>query len=78
MRIWFLMSVFSPNPYYKPESLRQMNGTDQSVYDYVMEHEESEEFYKHLLRLIEPILPGYQKEGKSLFEHRHWMYWWST
>jgi len=56
---------FLPNPYYKPE-LRQLNGLDQSVYDYVMEHEESEEFYKHLLGLIEPILPGYQKEGKSI------------
>ncbi|MHC5879259.1 RapZ C-terminal domain-containing protein, partial [Streptococcus pyogenes] len=33
---------------------------------YVMEHEESEAFYSHLLSLIEPILPGYQKEGKSL------------
>ena len=56
---------FLPNPYYKPE-LRQLNGLDQSVYDYVMEHEESEEFCKHLLGLIEPILPGYQKEGKSI------------
>jgi UPF0042 nucleotide-binding protein len=56
---------FLPNPYYKPE-LRQLTGLDQSVYDYVMEHEESEEFYKHLLGLIEPILPGYQKEGKSI------------
>jgi len=31
-----------------------------------MNHPESEEFYQHLLRLIEPILPGYQKEGKSV------------
>lgn len=48
---------FLPNPYYKPE-LRNLTGLDGDVYNYVMEHEESEEFYKHLLGLIEPILPG--------------------
>ncbi|CQR25187.1 putative P-loop-containing kinase [Streptococcus varani] len=56
---------FLPNPYYKPE-LRNLTGLDDEVYHYVMEHEESEAFYNHLLSLIEPILPGYQKEGKSL------------
>lgn len=56
---------FLPNPYYKPE-LRNLTGLDGAVYDYVMEHEESEAFYGHLLGLIEPILPGYQKEGKSV------------
>jgi UPF0042 nucleotide-binding protein len=56
---------FLPNPYYKPE-LRNLTGLDDEVYHYVMEHEESEAFYSHLLSLIEPILPGYQKEGKSL------------
>ncbi|MFX3839284.1 RNase adaptor protein RapZ, partial [Streptococcus suis] len=29
-------------------------------------HQESEEFDSHLLGLIEPILTGYQKEGKSI------------
>lgn len=56
---------FLPNPYYKPE-LRNLTGLDGAVYDYVMEYEESEAFYGHLLGLIEPILPGYQKEGKSV------------
>ena len=56
---------FLPNPYYKPE-LRNLTGLDDDVYHYVMNHEESEEFYKHLLALIEPILPGYRKEGKSV------------
>ena len=32
----------------------------------VMEHKESEVFYSHLTQLIKPILPGYQKEGKSV------------
>ncbi|GGE27787.1 RNase adapter RapZ [Streptococcus himalayensis] len=56
---------FLPNPYYQPE-LRNQTGLDKAVFDYVMNHPESEEFYQHLLALIEPILPGYQKEGKSV------------
>lgn len=56
---------FLPNPYYIPE-LRDQTGVDEAVYQYVMENQESEEFYQHLLALIEPILPGYQKEGKSV------------
>lgn len=56
---------FLPNPYYQV-SLREKTGLDQEVYDYVMDHPESEEFYKHLLNLIVPILPAYKKEGKSV------------
>ncbi|HFV3293367.1 TPA: RapZ family nucleotide-binding protein [Streptococcus pneumoniae] len=56
---------FLPNPYYLPE-LRNQTGVDEPVYDYVMNHPESEDFYQHLLALIEPILPSYQKEGKSV------------
>lgn len=56
---------FLPNPHYMPE-LRNKTGLDQTVYDYVMAHEESEDFYQHLIALIKPILPGYQKEGKSV------------
>ncbi|MGT2910653.1 RNase adapter RapZ [Streptococcus cameli] len=56
---------FLPNPYYQVE-LRNLTGLDQPVFDYVMEHEESEAFYSHLIGLIDPILPGYRKEGKSL------------
>ena len=56
---------FLPNPFYIPE-LRHLTGLDKTVYDYVMGHEESEEFYQHLLDLLRPILPGYEKEGKSL------------
>lgn len=56
---------FLTNPYYKPE-LRHLTGLDKEVYDFVMNHEESEDFYKHLINLIEPILPSYKKEGKSV------------
>ncbi|WP_165210215.1 RNase adapter RapZ [Streptococcus tangpeifui] len=56
---------FLPNPYYIPE-LRNQTGLDQNVADYVMNHAASEDFYRHLLALIQPILPGYQKEGKAI------------
>lgn len=56
---------FLPNPYYQPE-LRNQTGLDKAVYDYVMNHTESEEFYQHLVALIKPILPGYKKK-ESLF-----------
>ena len=56
---------FLTNPYYKKE-LRSLTGLDQPVFDYVMDHPESEAFYGHLRALIEPILPSYQKEGKAV------------
>ena len=56
---------FLPNPYYKLE-LRNLTGQDPAVYDYVMDHPESEEFYSHLHDLIAPILPSYKREGKSV------------
>lgn len=56
---------FLPNPYYQVE-LREKTGLDQEVSDYVMNHPESEDFYQNLKGLLQPILPGYQKEGKSV------------
>lgn len=56
---------FLPNPYYKLE-LRNLTGQDLAVYDYVMDHPESEDFYRHLHDLILPILPSYKREGKSV------------
>ena len=57
---------FLPNPHYISE-LRDKNGTDQEVYDYVMEHPQSEEFYQNLMKMLVPILPAYKKEGKSVW-----------
>ena len=56
---------FLPNPYYKLE-LRNLTGQDPAVYDYVMDHPESEDFYRHLHDLILPILSSYKREGKSV------------
>ena len=37
---------FLPNPYYDP-ALRNLTGLDKEVFDYVMKHTESEDFYNH-------------------------------
>lgn len=56
---------FLPNPHYIPE-LRDKNGTDKEVYDYVMNHPQSEAFYQNLMTMLLPLLPAYKKEGKSV------------
>lgn len=56
---------FLPNPHYVPE-LRNMTGQDKPVYDYVMDNETAESFNTHLMSLIVPLLPEYEKEGKSV------------
>lgn len=56
---------FLPNPYYVKE-LRSFTGEDEAVYDYVMNNEASESFNTNLMGLLLPILPAYQKEGKSV------------
>ena len=55
---------FLPNPHYIPE-LRPLTGKDQPVYDYVMSFDETQSFYHTFLDLLETVLPGYIKEGKS-------------
>lgn len=56
---------FLPNPHYVPE-LREKTGLDKEVYDYVMSFDESNDFYDKWFSLMTSILPGYQKEGKSV------------
>ncbi|GFH42579.1 nucleotide-binding protein YjiE [Lactococcus hodotermopsidis] len=56
---------FLPNPHYVSE-LRNLTGLDEAVYHYVMDAPESEEFYTNLMKMLTPIIPGYQKEGKSV------------
>ena len=55
---------FLPNPHYIPE-LRPLTGLDQPVYDYVMGFPETDEFYAKFIDLLEFVIPGYKKEGKS-------------
>lgn len=55
---------FLPNPFYD-EELRDLRGTDQPVYDFVMNQPETEDFYTRFMDLLEFSLPGYRREGKS-------------
>ncbi len=55
---------FLPNPFYIPE-LRPFTGLDKRVFDYVMNKEETQVFYKKLLDMLETAIPGYIKEGKE-------------
>jgi UPF0042 nucleotide-binding protein len=55
---------FLPNPHYIPE-LKPQTGLDKPVYDYVMSFPETEDFYQRFLGLLQSIMPGYVKEGKT-------------
>jgi RNase adapter protein RapZ len=55
---------FIPNPFFLP-TLRTLAGTDPRVRDYVMEQPESRRFVDEVTRLLEFLLPLYQREGKS-------------
>lgn len=55
---------FLPNPHYLPE-LKDQTGLDESVYDYVMQQPETEQFFQKFIDLLTFNLPGYKKEGKT-------------
>ena len=53
-----------PNPFYIP-ALKPLTGLDQEVRDYVLGSEETQEFVKRTLHLLDYAVPLYLKEGKS-------------
>ena len=55
---------FIPNPYYI-ERLKELNGFDEEVKEYVLSQKESGKFYSKLLPLLEFLIPQYVKEGKK-------------
>lgn len=55
---------FLKNPYFE-ESLRSKTGLDPDVFNFVMNHEESQEVEKRFLFLLEFLIPRYIREGKS-------------
>jgi UPF0042 nucleotide-binding protein len=55
---------FLPNPHFVPE-LRQYTGLDPRISEYVMEKEETREYLQKLTGLLEFLLPGFLREGKS-------------
>ena len=55
---------FLPNPFFVTE-LKEMDGNQKPVVDYVMKRKETRIFLKDFYALISFLIPQYQKEGKS-------------
>jgi UPF0042 nucleotide-binding protein len=55
---------FIPNPFFVPE-LRASDGLEPKVRDYVLGQAEARRFIDEIVRLLEFLLPLYQREGKS-------------
>jgi RNase adapter protein RapZ len=55
---------FLPNPHYEA-NLRPLTGFDQRIVDYVGRDGRLEEFYDHVMPLLEYLLPQYVAEGKA-------------
>lgn len=53
-----------PNPYYIPE-LKNLTGLDREIQEFVLESDETQEFVKRVLNLLDFSVPLYLKEGKS-------------
>ncbi len=55
---------FLPNPYYL-DSLRQLDGRNKKVRDFVLNSNETRAFLDRLYDFVDYLLPGFLKEGKS-------------
>lgn len=55
---------FIPNPFYEDE-LRDIDGRDEKVVEFVMAAKESLDFIDHFYTLLKRLLPLYDSEGKS-------------
>jgi UPF0042 nucleotide-binding protein len=55
---------FLPNPFFVP-ALRPFSGLDQGVRDFVLGQQETEVFLERFRGMLEFLLPGYRREGKS-------------
>ena len=55
---------FLPNPYFVTE-LKEMDGNQKPVVDYIIKRKETKIFLKSFYELISFLIPQYQKEGKS-------------
>lgn len=55
---------FLPNPYFVTD-LKEMDGNQKPVVDYIMKRKETKIFLKAFYELISFLIPQYQKEGKS-------------
>lgn len=55
---------FLPNPYFVPE-LKQFSGLEQQVREFVLGQPETVAFLQRFKELLDFLVPGYQREGKS-------------
>ncbi|MBN2570398.1 MAG: RNase adapter RapZ [Deltaproteobacteria bacterium] len=55
---------FLPNPYFI-KHLKDFDGNDQKVEEYILQWDETNEFLAELYRLISFLTPLYEKEGKA-------------
>ena len=55
---------FLPNPHFV-ESLKNLDGTDPEVLNYILNNDESTKFIEKLTEFLEYLIPNYGKEGKS-------------
>ena len=55
---------FLPNPYFIP-LLKDLNGTDKRVANFIFRHAETKEFIKKIRDLLDFLVPLYIREGKS-------------
>jgi UPF0042 nucleotide-binding protein len=55
---------FLPNPHYDPE-LRPLTGLDPKVVEYIGKDGRLDQFYEHLVPLLDYLLPQYVLEGKA-------------
>jgi len=55
---------FLPNPYFVP-ALRPYSGMEPGVRDFVLVQKETVVFMEHFSEMLEFLLPGYRREGKS-------------
>lgn len=55
---------FLPNPYYEDE-LRELDGTDDSVREFVLERKETKEFMRRWSSMLKFLTPHYLGEGRT-------------
>lgn len=55
---------FLPNPFFV-EELKDLNGQDERIIEYVMSKEDTKEYLNKLKEFLEFLIPRYEKEGKT-------------
>ncbi|WP_288736214.1 RNase adapter RapZ [uncultured Enorma sp.] len=54
---------FLPNPFYDP-AMRRLTGLDEKVSSFVLDHPNTQAFWRAWCQLLDAVMPGYVAEGK--------------